>query len=324
MTASIQRQAISLRISVTDQCQLRCAYCMPAEGAPRRRHSNMLSYEEIIRFVRAVSSRFVLTKVHITGGEPLVRPGIVDFIAALAAERIPDLALTTNGQLLADMAPRLTRAGLRRVNISLDSLNAATYAMLTRGGDIEGAIKGIKATVRAGLAPVKVNTVVLRGCNDDEVCELARFALDHDCVIRFLEMMPIGCARETFHDLFVQTSETRARLEDSFGLKPLAHEPGRSSRDFAAVDSAGRRGTIGFISPNTKPFCRGCTRLRLLSNGRLVSCLARGNGRNVRHLLGEDSPQAVNALLEQVSVALAQKRGYPVFRTLRPMAAVGG
>jgi len=317
------RPPLSLRISVTDRCQLRCVYCMPPTGVPKAHHDDILTFEEIVRFVRALRSRFRLDKVRITGGEPLIRPGIVDLVAMLAAEGIDDLALTTNGQQLAEMAGDLKRAGLRRVNISLDSLDEGSFAALTRGGRLHSTLNGIEAAVRAGLTPVKLNTVVLRDYNDTVVADIARFGLAAGCQVRFLELMPIGCAADA-PDLFVPVDEVRSRLEPHFSLEPLAHERSSSSRNFRASDAYGRRGTIGFIPSRTEPFCEGCRRIRLTSTGRIVSCLALGEGPNVQALLGRSDPAAGRELADIVATELAGKCARTAFRTHRPMAAVGG
>jgi len=314
---------LSLRISVTDRCQLRCVYCMPPGGVPKTGHDAVLSFEEIVRFVRTVRSHFELTKVRITGGDPLARSGIVDLVAMLAAEGVGDLALTTNGQRLAETAGDLKRAGLRRVNVSLDSLDDSTFAALTRGGRPHPTLEGIQAAVRAGLTPVKLNTVVLRGLNDAEVVDVARFGLEAGCEVRFLELMPIGCAGRMFDERFVPTSEVRARIEGQFTLSPLTHRTGASSRDAWASDAGGRSGVIGFVSATTQPFCAGCTRLRLTSTGRLVACLARGDGPDVRRFLS-GGPASDRALQEIVAAEVAGKRARAEFETAHSMAATGG
>ena len=297
---------------------------MPAAGVPKARHDEILSFEEIVRFVQTVKSHFELTKVRVTGGDPLVRAGIVDLVAMLAGEGIDDLALTTNGQQLAGMAGNLKRAGLRRVNISLDSIDAKTFETLTRGGRVERVLEGIDAAVSHGLTPVKINTVVLRGYNDGEVAGIAQYALDRGCQIRFLELMPIGCARPVFKELFVPTSEVRASLMRSFTLEPRGRELGGSSRDFLASDSEGRNGIVGFISPESEPFCEDCSRLRLTSTGRLISCLARGEGRDISDLLQSGTGAHEQALRKIVAEELAGKCARTTFHTPRPMAAVGG
>jgi cyclic pyranopterin phosphate synthase len=284
----------------------------------------MLSFEDIVRFVRVLRSRFEVSKVRITGGEPLVRPDIVRLTAMLAREGVADLALTTNGQCLAELAEDLRGAGLQRVNVSLDTLDAETFRSLTRGGELSRTLDGIDAALRHGLKPVKINTVAMRPYNEREVVRIARFGLDKGCQVRFLELMPISRARAVFGDLFVPFSGVYARLAQSFCLEPLACEAGRTSRDFLASDASGRRGIIGFISPQTQPFCTGCNRLRLTSWGRLVWCLARGDGPNVKESLRDDSPAATRALCTTIAAQLDRKACRRAFRTTYHMAAVGG
>ena len=322
MIAPTQRNPVSLRISVTDRCQLRCLYCMPAEGVAKLNHGDILSFEEIIRFVRVVKSRFGLSKVHITGGEPLIRPGIVDLIGMLAAEGIDDLAMTTNAQHLERFAGQLKTAGLHRVNVSLDSLNDRTFAALTRMGRLQPALEGIQAAHDAGLGPVKINTVVLRGSNDGEVTDLARWAIDHNCRIRFLELMPIGCVKDDFENLFVSAMEIRSSLKKSFALESMSYRPGESSRYFLASDSH-RRGMIGFITPESQPFCRGCRRLRLTSTGTLISCLARGVGLDTRAMLQDESQSSRKALGDIIAAELDCKTARHRFDTGRAMVSVG-
>ncbi|NIA22343.1 MAG: radical SAM protein, partial [Anaerolineaceae bacterium] len=250
---------------------MRCVYCMPPEGIEKIQRRDILSFKEVVRFVRVVRSRFAVSKVHITGGEPLARSGIVDLLAKLVDLGLEDLALTTNGQLLADLAPDLKRAGLQRVNLSLDSLDEGTYRTITRNGHLPPVLKGLEAALRHGLSPVKLNTVVLAGLNDHEVVDMVRFAIAHGCQIRFLELMPIGCAASACDGLFVSNRILRNRIEDVLSLRPLPRQPGASSRNFLAVDRRGRQTVVGFISPNSEPFCGDCNRLRLTSEGRLIS-----------------------------------------------------
>jgi cyclic pyranopterin phosphate synthase len=324
MIASGQQQPISLRISVTDRCQLRCLYCMPSEGVPICDHRDILRFEQIVRFVRVVKSRFGLSKVHITGGEPLVRPGIVELVAMLAAEDLGDLAMTTNAQHLERLAGPLRKAGLHRLNVSLDTLNDRSFASLTGGGRVQPVMEGIQAALDEGLNPVKLNTVVLRGYNDREVVDLAVWAIDHGCPIRFLELMPIGCAKSVFENLFVPASEIRCGLEKSFALEPLDYHAGESTRYFLASDSSPRRGTIGFISPQTDPFCGGCRRLRLTSTGTVISCLARGHGPDIRAVLRDESQNAEEALGDILAAELDSKSVRCGFDTGRAMVTVGG
>lgn len=317
------RPALSLRLSVTARCQLRCLYCVPP-GADGRPPTTVLSITEILRFVRAVRAAFSLTKIHITGGEPLIRADILDLIERLADEGIEGLALTSNGQRLAPMARDLKRAGLRRVNVSLDSIQQSTYRRITRGGDLHGVLRGLEAARECGLDPVKLNTVVLKGINEAETVDIARFALDAGCQARFLELMPIGCARSMFDRLFVSAREVRSRLATVFTFVPLPYEAGASSRNFLVQDAKGRAGVVGFIASETAPFCRGCSRLRLTSDGRLLWCLASGRGASVKALLRGSGAGAEEALARTVREGMAAKCARGAFDNAEGMVAVGG
>ncbi len=324
MIAPQQKQSISLRISVTDRCQLRCLYCMPPEGIPKCNHSDVLSFEEILRFVRVIKSRFGLSKVHLTGGEPLVRPGIVRLVEMLACEGIEDLALTTNGQCLAPMAHDLKQAGLKRLNLSMDSLDESTYASLSNGGQLDRTLEGVRTALRVGLFPIKLNVVVLRGHNDAEVVSMTRWAIEHNCHIRFLELMPIGYAKKLFRDLFVPTTEVRARLEKSFDLVARPYKTAQSSRNFLVRDAQNREGRVGFITAHSKPFCHGCRRLRLTSTGQLIGCLAREKNLDAKSIIRTNAYDMDEALCETIESALSWKRSDNEFQSSRTMASVGG
>jgi cyclic pyranopterin phosphate synthase len=206
-----------LRISVTDLCNLRCIYCMPEEGVPKLLHEDLLRYEEIVRVVRLAVAMGIY-HVRITGGEPLVRPGIVDLVAELARiPRLDDLSMTTNGVLLERYAEDLARAGLRRVNISLDTLQPERFARITRRGRLEDVLAGREAALAAGLRPVKINTVVVRGMNDDEVVDLSRLTLQPDWHLRFIEVMPLGEGGHWSGDGVVPSAEIRRRVEAALG-----------------------------------------------------------------------------------------------------------
>ncbi|MHC4563313.1 MAG: GTP 3',8-cyclase MoaA [Planctomycetota bacterium] len=323
MTQSDLAKPISLRISVTDRCQHRCLYCMPAEGVPKCSHDEIVSFEEIVRFVRTVQSHLGVTKVHLTGGEPLVRANIVDLVDQLARIEAEDLALTTNGHGLRELAPRLKRAGLKRINISLDTLSPETFCNLTRGGRLQDTMAGLDAALQCGLTPIKLNTTVLRGINDHEVVPLVRFAMASRCEIRFLEVMPIGPAQQHFDRWFVSSAEVRAALSQAFELVEDSRRPGVSARPYRITDGQAHT-TVGFISSNSQPFCAGCRRLRLTAAGQLVGCLAMGEGPNIRSLLASTRPAAQELLVEQVLQALRLKRTDYTFVTENLMSHTGG
>jgi cyclic pyranopterin phosphate synthase len=234
------------------------------------------------------------------------------------------LALTTNGARLGELAGDLKRAGLRRVNVSLDSLRPETFRQLTRGGELSGVLRGIRAALDCGLHPVRLNMVVLRGVNDGEVAEVARFALELNCEIRFLELMPIGAAAERFSEWFVSSAEVKSRLSQSFDLALLANEADSSSVNFAARTGDGRSGTIGFISSVSNSFCAACRRLRLTPTGLLLGCLARPEGLDLRPILRGPPEERDPALAQAVQQALGLKGRQRCFAEQRLMVGVGG
>jgi cyclic pyranopterin phosphate synthase len=301
-------------VSVTDRCSARCLYCMPEAGPP---HGEALPSDEIVRFVALLQARYGLTHVRLTGGEPLLRPRIEELVATLAAVGVADLALTTNGQRLAAVAGTLRQAGLDRINISLDSLDPERFFAISRGCSLAKTLDGIDAARRAGLDPVKLNTVVLRGENDHEAAALVRFAIEQGCQVRFLELMPIGVAAAGFVERFVPSAEVRERLSRDFTLRPLPVDPHATSRNFVADDGRGGRAIVGFISPSSEPFCAGCRRLRLTAAGLLIGCLARPGGIPIVGLSDEALPTAVEH-------ALGMKRRDATFLQPSAMVGIGG
>jgi cyclic pyranopterin phosphate synthase len=264
-----------LRISVTDRCNLRCVYCMPPQGVAKRAHGEILRYEEIETVVRAAAA-LGITKVRLTGGEPLVRPGIVDLVRMLACvEGIDDLAMTTNAILLNDYAKELAQAGLRRVNISLDTLRPERFERITRCGRLEDVLAGMEAARQAGLTPIKINTVVMRGMNDDEVVDFARRTLELGWHVRFIELMPIGnslTVEDDWRERVVTAREIQKQIEATLGaLEPAKVLPGGGPARYYRLPEA--KGTLGFITPISEHFCHQCNRLRLTADGHLRPCL---------------------------------------------------
>ena len=320
----MMRSPLFLRVSVTDRCWMRCVYCAPASGFAPATREEVLSYQEIVRIVCAIQARYGLAQVRLTGGEPLVRAGVEELVAMLAAAGVADVALTTNGQRLAEMAGPLRQAGLNRINISLDSLNPAAFASITRGGILEKTLTGIAAARSAGLDPVKLNTVVLRGQNDHEVTDLVRFAIEHGCQVRFLELMPIGAAAAAFEESFVASAEVRARLAREFALAPLPADPQGTSRNYVAGNGCGQTAIVGFISPSSEPFCAGCRRLRLTATGVLIGCLARATGVPLAPLVRGGAELDTDALCAAIDQALGMKRRDGEFIQPRAMVGIGG
>lgn len=266
-----------LRLSVTDRCNLRCRYCMPEEGVPGKDHGSMMSYEEIERLLRLMLG-MGLRRVRITGGEPLVRKGLVSFIGRIAAlPGLDDLSLSTNGLRLAGMARDLRAAGVSRVNISLDTLRPCRFALLTRRDGHRRVLEGIDAALQAGMAPVKLNCVVIRGFNDDELASFAELTRRRPLHVRFIELMPLGDSSRLgglsvpAGGGLVPVSEIRCRLEKEFGdLEPAPLLGGGPAKSFRI---AGAAGTVGFISAMSQHFCGGCNRIRLTADGKLNPCL---------------------------------------------------
>jgi cyclic pyranopterin phosphate synthase len=284
------RGAKVLRISVTDRCDLRCIYCMPEAGVPLVAMSDLLTYEEVAAVAGAAMAAGV-RRFRLTGGEPLARRGLAALVRLLAGLGPEDLALTTNGLHLADAAAELRAAGLARVTISLDTLRPDRFQAITRRTGLERIFAGLAAARAAGLVPIKVNTVVIRGVNDDEVPDFVRFARREGVELRFIELMPtsglspeckeLGAWRPA---LFVKGEEIRARIEAAFGpLERLPEEAG-----VAEVHRLGDGTRLGFITPISRPFCRGCERLRLGPDGRLRVCLFDHVGVDLRKAMRED------------------------------------
>jgi cyclic pyranopterin phosphate synthase len=268
---SFHRLIDYLRISITDRCNLRCIYCMPEEGIPSRLHDEILRYEEIETIARA-AAELGITRIRLTGGEPLARLGVVDLVRMLAQiPGIEDLSMTTNGTLLSRYAQSLAQAGLNRVNVSLDTLSAERFRRITRRGDLHDVLEGLDAARAAGLEPVKINTVIIRGVNDDEVVALARWALDRGWTLRFIEWMPIGDAAQAAENT-ITAQEIRAQIEAALGkAEPVQADVGTGPARYVRLP--GKPGKIGFITPISEHFCDRCNRLRLTADGQLRLCL---------------------------------------------------
>ena len=285
-----------LRLSVTDRCNLRCSYCMPEQGVPLCSHNEILRYEDLLRIARA-AARLGIEKVRVTGGEPLVRKGLVGFLARLNA--IPDLAevvLTTNGLLLAPLAGQLRQAGVGRVNISLDSLEFERYARITRGGDLAEVLSGIKAAEQAGLQ-LKLNMVVMRDINDSEIEAFAELSLDRPWSIRFIEYMPTIRAR-AWRTRVVPGAEILERLQKKYRIAPLA--TGRMCGPSRPFRIQGAQGSIGIITPMSDHFCGSCNRIRVTSAGMAKSCLLSEQTLDLKPYLAQDDDLLCQALRQVI------------------------
>jgi len=265
------RQIDYLRISVTDRCNLRCIYCMPAEGVADKAHEEILRFEEILKVVQA-ALQIGINKFRLTGGEPLLRKDIISFIRALALlPGVADLAVTTNGTLLNQLGEQLWDAGVNRLNISLDTLDPDKFQRITRRGDFQQVWQGILNAVKLGFQPIKLNVVALKGFNDSEWTDFARLTLDHPLHVRFIELMPIGTSWN-MTDSFVSCVEVRETIEREFSeLEPVHTVQGSGPAEYYTLQEA--EGTIGFIHAMSNHFCKTCNRLRLTADGKLRPCL---------------------------------------------------
>ncbi|MFC2095601.1 GTP 3',8-cyclase MoaA [Candidatus Bipolaricaulota bacterium] len=289
-----------LRVSVTDRCNLRCRYCMPQEGIAQQSHERILRYEEIERLVR-IAAKLGISHVRITGGEPLVRLGVTDLVSAIASiPEIEEVSLTTNGILLHDFAQPLAEAGLARINVSLDTLNAEKFTAHTRGGDLTAVLRGLEAAAREGLTPIKVNVVALEGFNEDEILDFARKTVTAGWHVRFIEIMPFGEASGWSEEAYLSAAAIRERIVACFGellpQKVVGSGPARYWR------IAGSEGTIGFISPISDGYCATCNRLRLTADGRLVPCLAADDEIDIRTPLRNGAADNELAMLFRTAI----------------------
>ncbi len=289
----------ALRISVTDVCNIRCQYCMPAEGATFLPQQRLLSFDRIEQLVRIVAEMGI-NKIRITGGEPLMRPNLCDLTGRIARiEKIDDLAITTNGMLLSKQLPELVKAGLKRVNISLDTLNSATFKRLARREGLLSVLEGIEATKAFPGLRVRLNALILREVNFDDVIPLAEFARAQHLPLRFIEFMPLDAERAWQEQRVVSGDELRRVLSSHYGpLRPMqVHDASQPATDYEFADG---QGVVGFIDSVTRPFCGNCDRLRLTAEGRLRNCLFGHQEWDVGTLLSGDDAQAVCKSVRQM------------------------
>jgi cyclic pyranopterin phosphate synthase len=257
-----------LRISITDRCNLRCKYCMPEDGVELKNHSEILSFEDIIKIVK-VGQKLGVEKIRLTGGEPLVRLGVEDLISSLAELKINDISMTTNGVMLAEKAEELKNAGLNRINISLDTLKKDRFEEITRRDYFDKVLAGIDSALKFNLRPVKINTVVMNGFNDDEILDFVELTKNKNIHIRFIEYMPLG--GEADEENFMSSKETKKLIESHYKLVTAVTKGNGPAKYFKLPGAAG---TIGFISALSEHFCSECNRMRLTADGRFKPCLA--------------------------------------------------
>lgn len=314
-----------LRVSITDRCNLRCTYCMPSEGVSRLSHMDLLSYEEILRVAR-IAIGMGISKLRITGGEPLVRKDAIFLCASIA--RLPglqSLSLTTNGVLLSQFAKSLYQAGIRRINISLDTLKPEKYAAITRHDCFEQVWRGISDALKIGFTPIKINSVIMRGVNDDEVKDLASLTYHFPFEVRFIEFMPFASGED--QQRFVSTDEILERLSEIAPLLPSSSEQSNGpARHFRFPNSIGK---IGIISPISHHFCQSCNRLRITSDGKLRTCLFSSEETDLRSILRNGAPD--HEVAELIRNAISRKpQKHDLDRVLhrkciaRPMFSIGG
>jgi GTP 3',8-cyclase len=317
----------NLRISITDRCNIRCFYCMPEEVMQFVPRAELLSYEEIERFVRVVA-RLGVNKIRLTGGEPLVRSDVPALVRRLAVVRgISDLALTTNGILLEDLAADLRAAGLHRLNISLDTLQEETFRKISRRRGLDRVLAGIVAAKQAGFQRIRLNAVSIRGMTEEDIVPLAEFARRHQLELRFIEYMPLDADGRWAMDQVLSGDQVRASIERDVGaLEPVPiADPSQPATDYRYVDGGGR---VGFINPVTHSFCGDCNRLRLTAEGQVRNCLFSTVEWDARAVLRDGGSDEDLAALVRASIA-AKKAGHGIdtvdfIKPQRAMYQIGG
>ena len=312
-----------LRISVTDRCNFRCQYCMPEEGMQWRDRADLLTFEEMERFARVMVERFGVDGIRLTGGEPLVRarlPLLVEKLAGLGV----DLAMTTNGVSLPLVAEELKKAGLRRVNISLDSLHRDRFHELTRRDDLDRVLEGVDAALAAGFDPVKINVVVMKGINDDEVLDFAEWGREKGVVVRFIEFMPLDADRIWNNSLVLTQAEILETLQGAYGLEPIERTSAPATR-WRYADGGGEIGVVATVSES---FCSTCDRVRITADGQFRSCLFATDETDVRAIIrdGGDDDAIADAVMASVGAKWAghQINQVHFIRPRRSMSEIGG
>lgn len=330
MFDSYNRDINYLRVSVTDRCNLRCIYCMPKEGVSLIGHDDILRYEEILRIIRA-STTIGIRKVRVTGGEPLIRRGILDFLHELKGmEKLQDVSLTTNGVLLESMAEGIFQAGVHRINISLDSLNPEKYAYVTGGGSLEKVLRGIREAFRSGFSPIKINVVAIKGFNDDEVLNFARQTIDSPCQVRFIELMPFGEAERDHGGKYLSNDIILDELSRVFQIEPVTANTSGLDGPAKRFRIKGARGEIGLIGAGSQHFCGTCNRLRLTAGGSIRACLF--SDKEVDLKIAVRKGCSDEDLIELLRVAIREKprgsketsKGRRPRKCARDMSAIGG
>jgi len=330
MLDKYRRNINYLRVSITDRCNLRCTYCRPKEGISLKGHEDILRYEEILRVIgQAVKMGFI--KVRVTGGEPLVRRGFVDFLRSLKETNgLECISLTTNGILLERFAADIFAAGVRRINISLDSLVAEKFRKITGGGNLDDVLRGIEKADEVGFSPIKINTVVIRGFNDDEALEFVRLAMEKPYQIRFIELMPVSLVNIDQPSQFMPNAELLNRIQKHFRLEASALKKNSSDGPASIFRLAGGAGEIGFINPVSDHFCSTCNRLRLTADGKLRACLLNESEVDLKEALAQNcSDEQLAALIGRAIMLKPEKHDLNctdrnLKKCLRDMSDIGG
>jgi cyclic pyranopterin phosphate synthase len=328
------RVATDLRVSLTDRCNLRCSYCMPAEGLDWLPEERVLTDDEVVRLITVAVERLGVDEVRFTGGEPLLRRGLEKILSATnglrtASGTSPQTALTTNGLGLARRATALATAGLQRVNVSIDTLDRERFARITHRDRLPDVLAGLRAAADAGLVPIKLNAVLLRGVNDDEAVPLARFALEHGYELRFIEQMPLDPQGAWNRHEMITAAEILERLEAELALTPADPATrGAAPAETWLVADGERTGRVGIVASVTRPFCGDCDRTRLTADGQVRNCLFAGGETDLRGLLRDGADDETLARAWRADM-WAKRPGHgiddPAFlRPARPMSAIGG
>ena len=328
MIDSYNREINYLRVSITDRCNLRCRYCMPKEGISLLGHDDILRYEEILRIVRA-AVQLGIVKVRVTGGEPLVRRGVLEFLKSLKQiEGLREVTLTTNGMLLEESAEGLFQAGIRRLNISLDSLDPEMYRQITRGGDLAKVLRGISLAHGIGFHPIKINVVVVKGYNDNEIVDFAAVSCEKPYQIRFIELMSLGSTALGMSD-GVPNQIVLDRIRSKYDLLAVSeNNPTAGPADVFRIKDA--LGEIGFIDAGNRHLCRTCNRMRLTADGHLRSCLLSDNEVDLKSALrsGCDDTELKDIIARAIA-SKSESRGHSaeemaIKKCVKPMSAIGG
>ena len=321
------RVGTDLRVSLTDRCNLRCTYCMPAEGLDWLPSDDVLTDDEVVRLIRIAVTMLGIEEVRFTGGEPLVRRGLVDIVRRTAElEPRPEISVTTNGIGLSRVAPALAAAGLDRLNVSLDSVRPETFAKLTLRDRLPDVIAGLEAAAEAGLTPVKVNAVLMRGINDDQAGELLDWCIERDYKLRFIEQMPLDAQHAWNRAEMITADEIQEKLAETHRLEPASEPRGSAPAELFTVD--GGRHRVGIIASVTRPFCGDCDRVRLTADGQIRNCLFAREESDLRSALRAGASDAELAT-RWISAMRVKRAGHGIdderfLQPDRPMSAIGG